>query len=162
VAAGVASAVVAEAASAVEVQAVAGRDLKPLSIRQRRRVERAVDEAENLTGLQLCIYLGSVEGETDLRAHAEDVFVRSGMHGRPAVLLLVAPPQRKVEVVTAEAVRERIPDSAAGEAVEAMVTRFRDGDLSGGLVAGIEQLAAAAGPGTAGPGDEELPDVIGG
>jgi uncharacterized membrane protein YgcG len=144
------------------VQAVAGKDLKPLSIRQRRRVERAVDEAENLTGLQLCIYLGSVEGETDLRTHAENVFVNAGMHARPAVLLLVAPPQRKVEVVTAPAVRERIPDDAAGEAVTAMVERFRDGDLSGGLIAGIEHLAAAAGPGTAGPDDEELPDVIGG
>ena len=80
----------------------------------------------------------------------------------PAVLLLVAPPQRKVEVVTAPAVRERIPDEAAAEAVTAMVERFRDGDLSGGLIAGIERLATAAGPGTAGPDDEELPDVLGG
>ena len=141
---------------------MAGKDLKPLSIRQRRRVERAVDEAENLTGLQLCIYLGSVEGEADLRKHAESVFVNAGMHARPAVLLLVAPPQRKVEVVTAPAVRERIPDEAAAEAVTAMVERFRDGDLSGGLIAGIEHLAAAAGRGTAGPDDEELPDMIGG
>ena len=137
-------------------------DLKPLSIRQRRRVERAVDEAENLTGLQLCIYLGAVEGETDLRAHAEGVFVRAGMHSRPAVLLLVAPPQRKVEIVTAPAVLDRIPDEAAADALEAMTSRFRDGDLAGGLVAGVEHLAAVAGPGTAGPDDEELPDVIGG
>ena len=136
--------------------------LKPLSVRQRRRVERAVDEAENFTGLQICVYIGAVEGEQDSRAHAEALFVHQGLHARPAVLLLVAPPQRKVEVVTAPALRERIPDEAAGDAVTAMVERFKDGDLAGGLVAGVEQLASAAGPGTAGPDDEELPDVLGG
>jgi uncharacterized membrane protein YgcG len=135
--------------------------VKPLSIRQRRRVERAVDTAEDFTGLQICVYLGSVEGETDPRAHAEQLFVQTGLAARPAVLLLVAPPQRKVEVVTAPALRDRIPDSAAGEAVTAMVERFKDGDLAGGLVAGIEQLAATAGPGTAGADDVELPDMLG-
>jgi len=136
--------------------------LKPLTIRQRKRVERAVDVAENLTGLQICVFIGSVEGERDPRAHAEALFVQAGLHARPAVLLLVAPPQRKVEIVTAPAVRERIPDGAAREAVAAMVERFKDGDLAGGLVAGVEQLAATAGPGTPGPDDEELPDVLGG
>ena len=138
------------------------RGLKPLSIRQRRRVERAVDAAEDLTGLQICVFLGSVEGDENPRDAAERLFVENGMHSRPAVLLLVAPPQRKVEVVTAPAVLDRIPDTAANQAVDAMVNRFKHGDLAGGLVAGVEQLAAAAGPGTAGPDDVELPDVLGG
>ena len=137
-------------------------ELKPLSIRKRRRVERAVDQAEDFTGLQICVYLGSIEGDTDPRARAEDLFVQTGLAARPAVLLLVAPPQHKVEVVTAPAVRDRIPDDAAAEAVAAMVERFKDGDLAGGLVAGIEQLAATAGPGETPADDVELPDVLGG
>ena len=68
------------------------RELKPLSIRQRRRVERAVDEAENVTGLQLCIYLGSVEGEIDLRSHAEDV--RRELPEVPPEQVLVEPTHR--------------------------------------------------------------------
>jgi uncharacterized membrane protein YgcG len=139
----------------------AANKMKPLSIRQRRRVERAVDDAENLTGLQLCIFLGAVEGE-DLRAHAEQLFVKAGLHARPAVMLLVAPPQRRVEVVTSPDVLARVPDAESAGAVDAMIARFKDGDLAGGLIAGIEHVARAAGPGTAGPDDEELPDVLSG
>ena len=119
-----------------------------------------MDEAENTTGLQFCVYLGST-GE-DSRAHAEQLFVDAGLHARPAVLVLVAPPQRRVEVVTAPAVRSRIDDAAAAAAVEEMTQRFAAGDLAGGIQAGLRRLVAAAGPGTPPPGDAELPDVLDG
>ena len=81
-----------------------------------------------------------------------------GLHARPAVLVLVAPALRRVEVVTAAEARARIPDEAAQRAVDAMTDRFAAGDLTGGLVAGIAELAAAAGPGEA--SGEELPDLL--
>ena len=62
-------------------------ELRPLSVRQQHRVERAVHDAEARTGLQLCVYLGPA-GE-DARAHAERLFVDAGLHTRPAVLVLV-------------------------------------------------------------------------
>ena len=124
-----ASEAAAAATSVVEEPAVAG-ELRPLSARQQRQVERTVHEAEARTGLQLCVYLGPA-GE-DSRAHAEQLFVEGGLHSRPAVLMLVAPQLRRVEIVTAPEARARIPDEAAQGAVDAMTARFAEGDLPGG------------------------------
>jgi uncharacterized membrane protein YgcG len=152
------SAVVEAEASGAEGRAVAG-DLRPLSARQERRVARAVDEAEERTGLQLCVYLGPA-GE-DARAHAEQLFEAAGLHTRPAVLVLVAPDVRRVEIVTGAEVRDRVTDAGAQRAVDAMTARFAERDLAGGLVAGLEVLAEEAGPGTPPEGVEELPDLLG-
>jgi uncharacterized membrane protein len=129
-----------------------------LSARQQRRVARAVHDAEEHTGLQLCVYAGRV-GDDDPRAHAEAMLTAGGLHTQPAVLVLVEPLQRRIEVVTSPAARQRISDDAAREAVDTMTAHFREGHLAGGLIAGIESRASAAGPGHAEPGAEELPDV---
>lgn len=131
-----------------------------LSKADHRRVGQAVDTAEEATGLQFCVVLGPADG--DAHAHAEALFVQAGLHLRPAVLVLVAPDQRRVEVLTSPAVRERVPDEACAEAVAEMTKHFASDDLAGGIVAGVERLAAVAGPGTAGPDDHELPDIMGG
>jgi len=130
-----------------------------LSKKAHRQVAAAVHAAETETGLQFCVYLGPTE--TDARRHAEKLFVDAGLHARPAVLLLVAPPERRVEIVTAPTVRERISDEACQTAIEAMTADFKAGDFAGGLSTGIAHLAAIAGPGTA-PDDDagELPDII--
>lgn len=133
---------------------------KPLSKRDHRRVAEAVDAAEEATGLQFCVVLGPAEG--DAHAHAEALFLQAGLHLRPAVLVLVAPDQRRVEVLTAPAVRERVPDAACADAVADMTKRFSSDDFAGGIVAGVERLAAVAGPGVPGRPDSELPDIMGG
>jgi len=121
-------------------------------------VARAVDAAERQTGLQICVYLGP--SEDDARAHAERLFVERGLHTRPAVLVLVTPEVRRVELVTAPEARQRVSYEAAQEAVDRMTTRFADGDLVGGLVSGVVHIARAAGPGR--ESGEELPDVLDG
>ena len=63
-----------------------------------------------------------------------------------------------MEILTAPGVRDRVSDEAARGAVDAMTRRFGAGDLSGGLIAGVEALAHAAGPGPA--SGEELPDLL--
>ena len=136
-------------------------DLRKPTARQRRRIESTVRAAEATTGLQVCVYLGAA-GHGDGRAAAEAVFVDAGLTTRPAVLLLVDPPNRHVEVVTGPQVVERITDADAAAAVEAMVARFAAGDLVGGVVVGVEQLAQAAGPGARAAGDTDLPDVLDG
>jgi uncharacterized membrane protein YgcG len=117
-----------------------------------------VDQAEETTGLQFCVYLGRTS--EDSRAHAEQLFVDTGLHTRPAVLILVAPPQRRVEIVTAPAVREWASDEACARVVDEMTARFAAGDLAGGIITGVESLASIVGPGR-GSGGEELPDVLG-
>ena len=134
--------------------------MAPLGWRQRKRVARAVDESEEVTGIQICVYLGSVEG--DARANAEAMFAAAGLQTKPAVLLLVAPNQRRVEVVTAPDVTDRLPDEACARCIDVMTPRFASGDLAGGLVEGVRRLAAEAGPGTSPEGAEELPDVLDG
>jgi uncharacterized membrane protein YgcG len=115
-----------------------------------------VEAAEKRSGLQICVYLGPTH--EDARAHAERMFTEAGLHTRPAVLVLVAPEVRRVEIVTAPESRERVTDDAAREAVELMTKRFTEGDLAGGLIAGVEHIAAAAGPGN--ESGEELPDLL--
>jgi len=134
---------------------VAG-DLRPPTVRQERKVGRAVHAAEQRTGLQICVYLGPA-GE-DARAHAERLFVEADLHARPAVVVLVAPEARRVEVVTGPDVRGRVTDDDAQAAVDRMTERFAIGDLVGGLIAGIEHIADAAGPGD--ETGEELPDLL--
>lgn len=139
---------------------MAAGERAPIPSRVYRRVARAVDKAEDETGLQFCVYLGPA-GEDGSRAAAERLFVETGLDSRPAVLVLVDPEHRKVEVVTAPDARTRVSDEAAAEAVARMTPKFAKGDLAGGIVAGIKQLATAAGPGEAPPGAQELPDVLG-
>lgn len=130
-----------------------------VAVGSRRRVQTAVHEAERFTGLQITVYLGDA-GE-DVREHAERLFVASGSHARPAVLVLVAPATRRVEIVTAPAVRARLTDEACTHIVHRMVEYFRDGQIDRGIVAGLDELKTAAGPGAAPSDGEELPDLIG-
>jgi uncharacterized membrane protein YgcG len=137
---------------------VAAGRRKPLTLREKRTITRAVDAAERRTGLQFCVYLGPGLGSA--REHAERAFLEAGLHERPAVLVLVAANHRRVDIVTAPAVRDRVTDDACGRAVSEMTPKFADGHFVQGLVTGIELLAEAAGPGTAPSGATDLPDVI--
>ncbi len=133
---------------------------KGLSKRDQKRVAKAVDLAEEYTGLQICVYLGPVRDDT--RAHAESMFTEAGLASKPAVLLLVAPAEQRVEMVTAPDVVDRLPDDACARCINVMTPRFAAGDMSGGLVEGVRRLAQEAGPGTTPEGDEELPDLLDG
>jgi uncharacterized membrane protein YgcG len=138
---------------------VAAGELRRPTRRQRRRIEAAVQRAEETTGLQLCIVLGGT-GDRDVREQAESLFVGSGLAARPAVLVLVAPPRRQVEVVTAPTARSRISDEDAAEAVAVMTEAFSRGQLLPGLLSGLDLLVTSAGPGVAPPGDADLPNVV--
>jgi uncharacterized membrane protein YgcG len=130
-----------------------------LSPQDRAGVAAAVAAAEEATGLQLCVYDGPAHGST--RRHAERLLRAAGARSRPAVMLYVAPAARKVECVVARHATGRISDLDAQRAVEAMLPRFRDGELAEGLRQGLRVLAEAAGPPRGDEGEEELPDVLG-
>ncbi|MEO6121096.1 MAG: DUF5130 family protein [Acidimicrobiales bacterium] len=152
------SAAAAEAGSAVGGPVGAGSP--KLTRRGRQAVSDAVAVAEASTGLQICVYLG--RAGVDARARAEELFTSAGLAVRPAVLILVAPREHRVEVVTAATARERVTDDDAALAVGAMTGRFASGDLAGGIVAGVQRLAEAAGPGERRPDDQDLPDLLDG
>ena len=138
---------------AVAGPAVTGR---PLSKRAQARIARAVDLAERACGLQFCVYVGP--GEADMRAQAEALLAETGLVARPAVLVLVAPPQRHFEIVTSPAAAGRLADRSCAMAAVSMSASFRVGDIAGGIAEGVRLMAQYAGP-----GDEtgtELPDVL--
>ncbi len=146
-----------EAAISEEVERAVAGEVPVLNRRKRRKVDNAVRAAEQLTGLQFCVYLGPAE--SDPRQHAESLFVSAGLHERPAVLILVAPDHRKVEIVTAPEVKQRLPDDACARAIELMTPLFAERRYDQALVSGLKSLADHAGPGAATGID--LPNIVG-
>ncbi len=159
----VASAVAASAAEAAgapeEVEQVAVGKPVIVSRKGRKLIDDAVREAEQKTGLQFCVYLGPANEDT--RAHAESLFVQAGLQERPAVLVLVAPDQRSVEVVTAPDARERLTDEECDAAIQEMTPYFARNEFVDGLVVGLRELAERTGHGKPTPGGPDLPNVIG-
>jgi uncharacterized membrane protein YgcG len=79
-----------------------------------------------------------------VRGHAEKLH---GQLADPAnsVLVAVSPNQRVLEIVTGALARRRLPDRAAKLAALSMTAAFTGGDLAGGVISGLAQLAEHAG-----------------
>lgn len=116
----------------------------PFTARQLLRLDEALRLADQGTGLTFSVYVGELDEPA--RAHAEK------LHGQltdPAhcVLLAVSPNQRVLEIVTGAAARRRIPDRDCKLAALSMAAAFGGGDLAGGIISGLAQLADHAGRG---------------
>ncbi|HWG98287.1 MAG TPA: DUF5130 family protein [Pilimelia sp.] len=114
----------------------------PFSTRQLLRLDQALRVADGSTGLTFSVYVGELD--EPVRGHAEKLH---GQLADPArsVLLAVSPNQRLLEIVTGAEARKRIPDRAAKLAALSMTAAFTGGDLAGGIVIGLDQLASHAG-----------------
>ena len=114
----------------------------PFTTPQLLRLDEALRLADQSTGLTFSIYVGDLD--EPYRGHAEK------LHGQLAdpdrsVLLAVSPNQRALEIVTGALARRRLPDRSAKLAALSMAAAFGGGDLAGGIVAGLAQLADYAG-----------------
>ncbi len=118
-----------------------------LSPRQQERIEQAVGACAADNGLDVTVLVGDLELDdlSQFRDAAQRLHAALGERSGAAVLLVVAPGQRRVEIVTGPEVRRRVPDRVAALAVLSMTTAFRQGDLGGGIVDAVRQIAAAAG-----------------
>lgn len=117
-----------------------------LSPREQERIEQAVLTCRDEHGLDVSVLVGDLGVDAaGFRAGAEQAHAALGDRAAAAVLLVVAPGQRKVEVVTGPQARRRVPDRVAALAVLSMTTAFGGGDLTGGIVDGLRQMADAAG-----------------
>ena len=114
---------------------------------QQERIATAIDKARAENGLDVSVLVGDlvVDDLSQFRAAAERLHAALGERSAQAVLLVAAPGQRRVEVVTGPGVRRRVPDRVAALAVLAMTTSFTGGDIAGGVVDAIRQIADAAG-----------------
>lgn len=117
---------------------LAGDDLTP---DQTRRLRRAVEIAEEASGLRFSLYLGP--SEEDARAYA------LRLHGsledaEQAVLVLCDPDFRVLEIVTGSSARRALSDRDCALAAASMRSSFVADDIVGGLAHGITQMGEAA------------------
>src|SRR3954452_22597129 len=108
-----------------------------------RELSRACGTATGESGLHFSVYVGPVEG--DIREHAERLHAALGPGASRAVLVLVAPGDRQLEIVTGKESARRLGDRACALAALSMTTSFAGGDLVGGIVTGLRMLSEAAG-----------------
>lgn len=106
-------------------------------------MERAVETATVESGLHFSVFLGDVEEET--RQAAERLLAALGDRAATAVLVVLAPNHRQLEIVTGPRARQRLSDRACALVSLSMTTSFAGGDLVGGLVNGLRMLTDAAG-----------------
>jgi len=114
----------------------------PLTIRQLLRVDEALRLADESTGLTFSVYIGDLE--EPVRLHAENLHEQLADPDR-SVLLAISPNQRVLEIVTGAVTRRRLFDRDCKLAALSMAAAFGGGDLGGGIVAGLAQLAEHAG-----------------
>ncbi|TAL22166.1 MAG: DUF5130 family protein [Frankiales bacterium] len=125
-------------------QVASGDGLDP---RSQERIEAAVRRVREENGLDLSVLVGdlSLDDLSQFRAASERLHAALGERSPSAVLIVVAPGQRRVEIVTGPQVRRRVPDRVSALAVLAMTSAFRGGDLTGGILDAVRQIADAAG-----------------
>ncbi len=116
---------------------------RPFKPAQLARIDEALTLASRETGLLFSVYVGELG--TDSRATAEAMFGKLSTRHHAPVLLAISPAQRRLEIVTGGESARRIPNRVASLAALAMRGSFATGDLAGGIVTGLRQLADAAG-----------------
>ncbi len=114
----------------------------PFSTRQLLRLDEAMRVADQQTGLVFSVYVGELA--EPVRTTAEALHKELDDADR-AVLLAVSPNQRVLEIVTGHEARKRVSDRDAKLAALSMAASFAGGDLAGGVMAGLDQLASHAG-----------------
>jgi len=110
---------------------------------QIREISRACATASQESGLHYSVFIGPVDG--DIRDHAERLHAALGARASNGVLLLVAPGDRQLEIVTGKESSRRLSDRSCALAALSMTTSFSGGDLVGGIVTGVRMLAESAG-----------------
>jgi hypothetical protein len=114
----------------------------PFSTRQLLRLDEAMRLADRTTGLTFSVFVGDLD--EPVRQHAEKLHSQLA-DPTHSILLAVSPNQRVLEIVTGAEARKRILDRDAKLAALSMAAAFGGGDLAGGIVSGLDQLATHAG-----------------
>ena len=114
----------------------------PFTTRQLLRLDEALRVADQQTGLTFSVFIGDLEEPN--REYAEQLH-RQLDGAAKAVLVAISPNQRVLEIVTGPDARKRITDRDAKLAALSMAAAFAGGDLAGGVLAGLDQLASHAG-----------------
>jgi uncharacterized membrane protein len=106
----------------------------------KHRIKQAIQKAERRTSGEIRVSVSPLFWG-DVRKAAEKAFVRLGMSAtkdRNAVLFFVVPARRKFVVLGDSGIHEKVGDEFWHRLVRTVTEKFKEGDFTGGLVAGIE------------------------
>ena len=128
------------------------------------KVKEAIRRAENRTSGEIRVsvaplFWGSIEKAAD------KAFVRMGMTAtkdRNGVLFFVVPARRKFVVLGDRGIHEKVGQEFWDRVAAVLSERFRDGDFTGGLVRGIEEIGEQLAAHFSHQSDDqdELPDEV--
>ena len=110
----------------------------PFTPDQHRQIEKARIRAGTDAGLGFHIYIGPLG--SDARDEAQRLHARLP-DSVYAVLVAVDPRGHALEIITGAQARLVLDDGSCGLAALTMQTAFAAGDLAGGIVRGVNQLA---------------------
>ncbi len=114
----------------------------PFTTRQLLRIDEALRAADRSTGLTFSVYVGEIL--EPVREGAEKLHAQLANPSH-TVLVAVSPQQRQLEIITGSTARKRLADRDCKLAALSMAAAFGGGDLAGGIVSGLAQLADHAG-----------------
>jgi uncharacterized membrane protein len=131
----------------------------------REKVKEAIQKAELRTSGEICVsvasfFWGSVEKAAD------KAFARLGVartKERNGVLFFIVPSRRKFVVLGDRGIHEHVGQEFWNRISEVVSVKFRDGDFTGGLIKGIEEIGdqlAAHFPYDPGTDKDELSDDV--
>jgi len=137
---------------------------KLLRVIDRQKVKAAIEKAEHQTSGEICVsvaplFWGSIEKAAD------KAFLRMGMthtKERNGVLFFVVPSRRKFVVLGDQGIHDKVGQEFWDRVAAVLSEKFREGDFTGGLVRGIEEVGMQLSvhfPYTKGDTDE-LPDDV--
>ena len=115
---------------------------KLLQLIDRARIKEAIQNAERQTSGEICVSVSRLFWGNVQKA-AEKAFSRLGMTGtkeRNGVLFFVVPSRRKFVVLGDRGIHEKVGPEFWLQVVQRVSERFREGDFTGGLVKGIEEV----------------------
>jgi uncharacterized membrane protein len=131
----------------------------------RSRIQDAIERAERRTSGEIRVSVCPIFWG-DVRRVAERAFTRLGMtetRERNGILFFVVPSRRRFAIVGDSGIHAKVGPEFWTKVADAVATRFRAGDFTGGLLSGIEMvgdLLAERFPRNAALDVNELPDVV--
>lgn len=108
---------------------------------QRHEIDKAIRDAETLCRYEFSVFVGPFDGES--RPFAERLHATLTAPER-SVLVLVDPGAKLLEIVTGGEAQRVLDDAEVELAALTMQSAFATGDLVGGIVHGVQQLAEHA------------------
>ena len=115
---------------------------KLLRVIDREKVKAAIERAEQKTSGEICVSVASLFWGSVERA-ADKAFVRMEMmhtKERNGVLFFVVPSRRRFAVLGDQGIHDKVGQEFWDSIAAILSAKFREGDFTGGLVMGIEEV----------------------